>query len=362
MAEHIPIFQGKAAKYHKAVLKALYTREPQSSPWYLAKEVVYLLGRKESESLHGVYSVLIRKNGRLDTLEKYGYIYSNPQEIGIHWKGIWALLVDKPNTLNNIHPNILMELKQGVQAESDERRGGSDPGDPHASEKRKGTREEGQRSNHEAEQGQARHGLDSVYQFENRFTASFGTGGLDARRHPDEDGGSHGCQAETHVMQQFTEEFFPVVGKLQQYGCVFEQSEENKYGKNQERHDEGEPPHQRRAGLPITETEKEIEGQNEKPETPGETDPSEAARVPIVDRSVKIPYPPENQKHEKPCRSQKRDGISPAAQNQKKYYSDEDEPGDDEQGVEFEKPDFLSGDYPVLLDRRHRQRESENGT
>lgn len=111
MAEHIQIFKGKAAKYNKAVLEVLYTRGPQSSSWYISKEISSLYGG----DTRNIQSVICRKNGRLDTLAERNYIRIDFEKIQLTHKGIMALLIAEPGIINKIHPDILLILKESVQ-------------------------------------------------------------------------------------------------------------------------------------------------------------------------------------------------------------------------------------------------------
>jgi hypothetical protein len=107
MAENIPILNGKAAAYNTAILEVLYTKGPQASAWYLAKEVTQRLGGDP----RNVYSVLVRKEGRIETLERLGYVWEDhDKKIWIDYKGILALLIHNPELWDKINPDMLSLL------------------------------------------------------------------------------------------------------------------------------------------------------------------------------------------------------------------------------------------------------------
>lgn len=111
MSENVPILNGKAAEYNVAILEVLYTKGPQESAWYLAKEIVEKLKIKSNDPIRNTYSVLIRKEGRLETLEKLDYIGEDKErKIWIAYKGIIALLIHNPGILNKINPDMVLQL------------------------------------------------------------------------------------------------------------------------------------------------------------------------------------------------------------------------------------------------------------
>jgi len=110
MTEHIPTFTGKAATYNKAILEILYTRGPQGSSWYIAKEMSKMFGG----DTRNIQSVICRKKGRLDALAKHKYIQIDLDTIKITYRGMMAILVAKPEILEKIDPQMYQDFKAVV--------------------------------------------------------------------------------------------------------------------------------------------------------------------------------------------------------------------------------------------------------
>lgn len=97
----IPIFEGKQATYNKAILEALLTEGPMSA-WQLAKHITPKIETVKrtlaSTETQKVYSVLVRKDGRLDDLKSKEYISLNEetQKWEIAAKGMIAICIEKP--------------------------------------------------------------------------------------------------------------------------------------------------------------------------------------------------------------------------------------------------------------------------
>lgn len=107
----IGIFTGRERVYNEFILKTLFVKPNPMKGWDIAKEVYHSLVRnsvlpKRWKELdwysvtQKIYSVLIRKNGRLDDLRKKGYIGGRKAENSTVWylgvKGaIATLILDK---------------------------------------------------------------------------------------------------------------------------------------------------------------------------------------------------------------------------------------------------------------------------
>jgi len=102
----IPIFQGKKREYNTLILEALATEGPLKN-WSLAKKI-YELSSKDRD-VHNIYSVIVRKNGRLEELHKKKYIGEIEDKWGATEKGILGLLIVKPNLYNKIYPDYFSQ-------------------------------------------------------------------------------------------------------------------------------------------------------------------------------------------------------------------------------------------------------------
>jgi hypothetical protein len=105
----IGIFSGNA--YNKQILKVLIASkgisgydiakvlQHERNP-VLEREIIVYRTQK-------IYSVIQRKNARLDSLEAKGYIAQKNGKYELSFKGIIAILIDEPNLIGNIHPDYL---------------------------------------------------------------------------------------------------------------------------------------------------------------------------------------------------------------------------------------------------------------
>jgi len=97
----IPIFDGKQATYNKAILETLLTEGPMSA-WQLAKGITPKIPSVQrtasSTETQKIYSVLMRKDGRLDNLKSNEYINlsGDNQKWEIAVKGMIAICIEKP--------------------------------------------------------------------------------------------------------------------------------------------------------------------------------------------------------------------------------------------------------------------------
>jgi len=106
----IPIFEGREATYNKLILETLITNEPLTT-WEIAKQIEPTVDMK-GDTYHRtqkVYSVLVRKRGRLEDLASKNYISldEDTRKYRIDLKGIFAILIEKPELKNLIHPASL---------------------------------------------------------------------------------------------------------------------------------------------------------------------------------------------------------------------------------------------------------------
>jgi hypothetical protein len=102
----IGIFEGKKAYLNRAVLKLLIESKPLKA-WEISKIIA-----AKKESTYQVYSVLIRKKGRLNELLKKEYISRLPNKQFIPtFKGIIAyLLTEKNPKISSFYANFFSEL------------------------------------------------------------------------------------------------------------------------------------------------------------------------------------------------------------------------------------------------------------
>jgi len=117
----IGIFSGKKADYNIRVLRALLINGPLKR-WELAKKVSEAAVENNGDDPHNVYSILIRKGGRLDELTVKGYVVEasqvNPDtpslvdKIGLTLKGLWAALIYDPALKSHIHPDYFEDCQK----------------------------------------------------------------------------------------------------------------------------------------------------------------------------------------------------------------------------------------------------------
>lgn len=104
----IGIFEGKKAEYNIDILEALFTRGPLTS-WEIAKQICKTRGSTETtaEKFYGsqkVYSVIMRKGGRLESLNKKDYIMLKDGKWELCFPKGDAILIKKPKLIAQIHP------------------------------------------------------------------------------------------------------------------------------------------------------------------------------------------------------------------------------------------------------------------
>ena len=114
--EYVPPFKGKSAIYNEAILMSLFKKGPIKE-WALSKEVANVISSDKDE--HDVYSVLIRKNGRLEDLESKGYIQYDKSEkkYELTFKGFITLGLVKPTLREDILLDDKFQKIQAVQRE-----------------------------------------------------------------------------------------------------------------------------------------------------------------------------------------------------------------------------------------------------
>jgi len=83
----IGIFTNKSKAYNQAILETLYTLQAATT-WQIAKTLQKKLRptsntKAATQLAHDIFSVIQRKNGRLEDLERKGYVVSN--------QGLWML-------------------------------------------------------------------------------------------------------------------------------------------------------------------------------------------------------------------------------------------------------------------------------
>jgi hypothetical protein len=97
----IPIFEGKQAIYNKTILEALLIEGPMTT-WQLAKKITPKIKTVKrtlsSTETQKVYSVLIRKDGRLNDLKFKEYVIFDEenQKWEVAAKGLFAICIEKP--------------------------------------------------------------------------------------------------------------------------------------------------------------------------------------------------------------------------------------------------------------------------
>ena len=84
----IPIFKGKKRENNSLILELLLIHG-LLKPWELAKK----MSEKTSRDVHDIYSIIIRKKGRLEELEYKKYIMNYDGKWLLTDKGIYAILI-----------------------------------------------------------------------------------------------------------------------------------------------------------------------------------------------------------------------------------------------------------------------------
>jgi len=116
--EHIAIgiFQGRSAPHNIAILQALWEQGDLTS-WQLAKHVcrvhhssIELTAAERKLKEHDIYSLLIRKGGRLEELKQKGYIKAQNNQWTIGLKA-YAVLLLKPElaSLGHVDSNLKID-------------------------------------------------------------------------------------------------------------------------------------------------------------------------------------------------------------------------------------------------------------
>jgi hypothetical protein len=130
MAEHIGIFKGREKDYNELILKTLLLKEIGNLPtaWQISKDVYEeknphlsleqkrIEGYRETQK---IYSVFIRKNGRLNGLESKGYIQcivENKKPVFAPTiKGTFATLIAYPDLIENISDTMKFDLQPFIE-------------------------------------------------------------------------------------------------------------------------------------------------------------------------------------------------------------------------------------------------------
>ena len=117
----IPIFQGKKGSYNRLVLEVLAEAKEPLKPWELAKRI-HEKEPKEVDWYRGtqkIYSILIRKGGRLEELEKKDYITFRNGKWELTFKGLITALIVNPqlkskvlNRFKRVSNFLLMQLPE----------------------------------------------------------------------------------------------------------------------------------------------------------------------------------------------------------------------------------------------------------
>lgn len=120
----IAIFEGRAAKYNRAILKALLTNGPSTS-WQIAKQIQREQNpMTNNDAKYGrtqkIYSVLARKGGALDRLAGKGYISEEKGSWNLLFPKSTVILIEKPNLTHEINPyytsKVVREIRDHFQS------------------------------------------------------------------------------------------------------------------------------------------------------------------------------------------------------------------------------------------------------
>lgn len=127
MAERIGIFQGRSGQYNKAILEVLAEAlidGEMLKEWELAKRIQKMIGSENNwyAEAQRIYSVLIRKNGRLNDLREKWYVdfeTKTEEETGRkvrYWhptvKGLVAALLLRPDLIDKVPKSPVWESKE----------------------------------------------------------------------------------------------------------------------------------------------------------------------------------------------------------------------------------------------------------
>ena len=116
----IPIFQGKKGSYNRLVLEVLAEAKEPLKPWELAKRI-YEKEPKEVDWYRGtqkIYSVLIRKGGRLEELERKKYISLKDGKWSLTIKGIMVALIIRPDLKQKMRNEAIKFLESSIPFDS----------------------------------------------------------------------------------------------------------------------------------------------------------------------------------------------------------------------------------------------------
>jgi len=107
----IGIFEGKQAPYNQAILEALLRYGPLTS-WEIAKKIYAARGETKNSDIaysrtQRIYSVIARKEGRLDSLKQKGYIMQKDSKYEIAFPKGLTILIKKPDILNELNEYYL---------------------------------------------------------------------------------------------------------------------------------------------------------------------------------------------------------------------------------------------------------------
>lgn len=109
------VFQGRSARYNKAIMKVLLLADRDLTSWEVAKgvrEITHagLNGDTATVRTQGIHSVLIRKGGRLYDLQKKGYVTLRDKKWSLKFPKGWAIMIAEPSLVNYLRPeNMLSE-------------------------------------------------------------------------------------------------------------------------------------------------------------------------------------------------------------------------------------------------------------
>lgn len=119
---HIGIFSDRSAKYNLAILETLYKRG--ATAWQLAEILQKKINPSENKEVRfyrsqKIYSVIQRKEGRLNDLRSKGYIEEKDGVWELTTKGVTALHIEKPDLVtHDLQANKNQVLEQFKQKTS----------------------------------------------------------------------------------------------------------------------------------------------------------------------------------------------------------------------------------------------------
>lgn len=102
----IGVFEGKKAQYNQVILEVLL-KHGSLKTWEIAKQLFQMkTDIKNPEIAYArtqkIYSVIARRNGRLENLRKKGYINLENERWDLAFKG-FAILIKKPELLSEVN-------------------------------------------------------------------------------------------------------------------------------------------------------------------------------------------------------------------------------------------------------------------